>query len=252
MEPFLEALAAAAIGLALGQLIDLYWGRFYTGEQIVGPPARCANCREPSELLVLLPFAAGVVWDQRRCPNCGEAITLRSIYLPVGASLLFLLAYWAFDGNFGAALLGGFFATLFLTLTITDLETRLLPNRIVYTGIVLAIAFCWAWPDTSVLQIIAGGIAGILIAILLFLISLPFGSDALGMGDVKMVVLMGFVLGVPSVFVGVVLGTLAAGVVAALLLITGMAGRRDYIPHGPFLALGAIVALFWGHDLWPY
>jgi leader peptidase (prepilin peptidase)/N-methyltransferase len=67
-----------------------------------------------------------------------------------------------------------------------------------------------------------------------------------------MIILMGFVLGVPSVLVGVVLGTFAAGAGAALLLITGRASRRDYIPHGPFLAFGAIVALFWGREIWPY
>jgi prepilin signal peptidase PulO-like enzyme (type II secretory pathway) len=252
MESLLEASLAAAVGLTLGHLVDLYWGRFYSGEPIAGPPTRCANCRSPTALSLLLPFTAGVRWAESGCPNCGEAVNPRSIYLPVGASLLFLLAYQAYDGALGGAILGGFFATLFFTLALTDLEERLLPNRIVYPGIILAVLFCWGWPETSVLQILGGGVAGLLIAVLLLIISLPFGSDALGMGDLKMVVLMGFVLGVPSVFVGVVLGTLAAGAVAALLLITGRAGRRDYIPHGPFLALGAIVALFWGHDLWPY
>jgi prepilin signal peptidase PulO-like enzyme (type II secretory pathway) len=91
-----------------------------------------------------------------------------------------------------------------------------------------------------------------LIAAAMVLISLPFGSGAFGMGDVKMIVLMGFVLGFPSVFVGVVLGTLVAGAAAVFLLATGLRGRRDYIPHGPFLALGAVVCIFWGQDLWPY
>lgn len=199
-----------------------------------------------------MPFVALVIWDDGRCPNCAETLTLRSVYLPAGSALLFLISYWAFDGNLGAALLGGFFATLFFTLSLTDLETRLLPNRIVYSGIVLAILFCWGWPDTSILQIFAGGLVGVLIAALLLAISLPFGSEALGLGDVKMMVLMGFVLGVPGVIVGIVLGTLVAGAAAAFLLISGRASRRDYIPHGPFLAFGAIVALFWGPSLWPY
>jgi prepilin signal peptidase PulO-like enzyme (type II secretory pathway) len=252
MESFVEAVVAALVGVSMGQLIDLYWGSFYSGEPIVPTPARCLSCRAPSSFPALLPFVAGVTWDEGRCPNCAESLNLRSVYLPAGASLLFLLSYWAFDGNLGAALLGGFFATIFLTLTLTDLESRLLPNRIVYPGILLAIVFCWGWPDTSWWEILAGGGVAILIALAMLLISLPFGADALGMGDVKMIVLMGFVLGFPSVIVGVVLGTLAAGVVAALLLVTGRAGRRDYIPHGPFLAFGAIVALFWGNDLWPY
>jgi len=252
MESFFEAFLVGLVGLALGQLIDLGWGRFYTGETIRAPLSRCVHCKAPSGFVALLPFVAPAIWEDGRCPNCAEALTLRSVYLPAGAALLFLISYWAFDGALGGAMLGGFFATIFFTLTLTDLETRLLPNRIVYSGIVLAVLFCWGWPDTSILQILAGGVAGVLIAGLLLLISVPFGSEALGMGDVKMMVLMGFVLGVPAVIIGIVLGTLAAGAAAAFLLISGRASRRDYIPHGPFLAFGAVVALFWGPSLWPY
>jgi prepilin signal peptidase PulO-like enzyme (type II secretory pathway) len=252
METFSGALLAALIGLANGQVIDLLWGRFYTGEEIVGPVTRCAECRTPSSPLMLMPFVAGFAWPERRCPDCGEALSLRSAVLPVAAALLYLISYAVFDDDYGAALLGGFWATIFLTLTLTDLETRLLPNRIIYPGIVVAILLSWGWPDTSVVEIMLGGVAAILIAAAMVLISLPFGSGAFGMGDVKMIVLMGFVLGFPSVFVGVVLGTLVAGGAAVFLLATGLRGRRDYIPHGPFLALGAVVCIFWGQDLWPY
>jgi prepilin signal peptidase PulO-like enzyme (type II secretory pathway) len=252
MEDLMGAFAAALVGLANGQAIDLLWGRFYTGQEIRRPISRCANCGAASSPLLLAPFVAGFVWKDRRCPNCGEALSLRSAVLPVAGALLYLISYAVFDDSFGAALLGGFFATLFFTLTLTDLETRLLPNRIVYPGILLAILLSWGWPDTSVVEILFGGLAGVLLASAMLAFSLPFGRDAFGMGDVKMIVLMGFVLGVPSVFVGVVLGTFVAGAGAALLLATRLRSRRDYIPHGPFLALGAIVALFWGHDLWPY
>ncbi|HEY7465055.1 MAG TPA: A24 family peptidase [Dehalococcoidia bacterium] len=252
METSLGALLAAAIGLANGHIIDLLWGRFYTGEQLRRPITRCNNCRAPSPPLLMLPLVAGFAWKDRRCPACGEALSLRSAVLPVAGALLYLLSYAVFDEDLGAALLGGFWATTFLTLTLTDLETRLLPNRIVYPGIVVAIPLCWGWPDTSVVEIMLGGGVAIIIAVLMILLSLPFGSGSFGMGDAKMIVLMGFVLGVPSVLVGVVLGTFAAGAAAAFLLATRLRGRRDYIPHGPFLALGAVVAMFWGHGLWPY
>jgi prepilin signal peptidase PulO-like enzyme (type II secretory pathway) len=252
MESFFEAVLAALAGVLTGQAVDLLWGRFYTGEQVRGAVTRCAHCRAPTRPLLLLPFTALVLWDEGRCDNCGEALTLRSVLLPTGSAVLFLLAYAAFDANFGAALLGGLFATMFLTLTFTDLESRLLPNRIIYAGILLAVAFCWGWPDTSFEYILLGGLTGVLIAAAMLLISIPFGPDAFGMGDVKMIVLMGFVLGLPGVLVGVVLGTFAAGAAAAFLLISRRRSRRDYIPHGPFLALGAVIGLFWGADLWPY
>ncbi|HET8943210.1 MAG TPA: A24 family peptidase [Dehalococcoidia bacterium] len=245
----MEVVIVGVIGLLCGHAIDLLWGRFYTGEQIIRPLHRCAECKTPSKPLYLLPFG-GLLWGGARCPDCGASLNLRAIYLPVAAVLLFIVSWDSFGRELGAGVLGGFFATIFFTLALTDLETRLLPNRIIYPSILLAIAFCWAWPDTSVTEILAGGGIAVAISVALLLLSLPFGSDAFGMGDVKMIVLMGFVLGIPSVLVAVVLGTLAAGVGAALLLVTGLRGRKDYIPHGPFLSIGAILALWWGANIW--
>ena len=70
------------------------------------------------------------------------------------------------------------------------------------------------------------------------------------MGDVKMIVFMGFVTGLPSVIVGVFIGMVSAAAFAVLLLVLGLRKRRDYIPHGPFLALGTVIAMFWGLDIW--
>ncbi len=245
----MEVVIVGVIGLLCGHAIDLLWGRFYTGEQITGPLYRCPECKTPARALHLLPFG-GLLWKGARCPNCGTAIPLRTIYLPVAAVLLFIVSWDSFGRQLGAGILGGAFATVFFTLALTDLETRLLPNRIIYPSILVAIAFSWAWPDTSVMEILAGGGVAIAISVALLLLSLPFGSDAFGMGDVKMIILMGFVLGLPSVLVGVVLGTLAAGVGAAFLLMTGLRTRKDYIPHGPFLAIGAVLALWWGSNIW--
>ena len=232
---------AALIGFAFGHLVNLVFDRFFTGERLRGPLYECPACRSPIRLTAMVPYGT-VVLSGGRCPSCGEKLPWRAVILPAGAAGLFALSYLAFD-ELGARLLGGFFATVFLTLTLTDLERRLLPNRIVYPSILLAVAFCWAWPDTSWVQILAGGAVAVGIAVLIYLFSLLFGPEAFGMGDVKMIVLIGFVVGFPAVIVAVLLGTIAAGIVAAVLVVTRLRGLRDYVAHGPFLAFGAIVAL---------
>lgn len=245
----MEILIVGVTGLLMGHAIDLLWGRFYSEEQISGRLFRCYECKGPADLWRLLPFG-GLLWKGARCPACGTALTLRAIYLPVGAVLLYIVSWDSFGRELGAGLLAGTFATIFFTLALTDIEARLLPNRIIYPSIILAIVFCWGWPDTSIVEILAGGGVAVALAVALLLLSLPFGSEAFGMGDVKMIILMGFVLGLPSVIVGVALGTIAAGVGAALLLVTGLRSRKDYIPHGPFLAVGAVLALWWGQNIW--
>ena len=233
---------AALIGFAFGHVVHLVFDRFFSGEPLRGPFYECPACRSPITATSAIPYAT-LVLSGGRCPKCGEKLPWRAVILPAGAAGLFALSYLAFD-EFGAGLLGGFFATVFLTLTFTDLERRLLPNRIVYPSILLAIAFCWAWPDTSWVQILAGGAVAIGIAVLIYLFSLLFGPEAFGMGDVKMIVLIGFVVGFPAVIVAVLLGTIAAGIVAAVLVVTRIRGLRDYVAHGPFLAFGAVLALF--------
>ena len=172
-----------------------------------------------------------------------EKLPWRAVVLPAGGGGLFALSYLVFD-EFGAGLLGGFFATVFLTLTLTDLERHLLPNRIIYPSIILAIAFCWAWPETSDAPDPCWRGVAIGLAVLMFLFSLLFGAEAFGLGDVKMIVLIGFVVGFPAVVFALFLGTIVAGLVAGVLVVTRIRSLRDYIPHGPFLALGAVVALF--------
>lgn len=244
----MELLIAALAGLLTGHVMDLAFARVYTGEALGGPLYRCRECRKTLRPVYLVPLV-GYLLSLGRCRDCGAPLTINAIVLSIGGAMLFAASEVAFDGLAGG-LLGGFFTTIFLTLTLTDLERRLLPNRIVYPSILLAIAFSWAWPDSSYVDILAGGLVALAIGTVLILFSLPFGRGAFGMGDVKMIVLIGFVVGLPSVLVGVFVGTLIAAAAALLLIVTRVRSRTDYIPHGPFLALGAIIALFWGSDIW--
>lgn len=240
-----------AAGLLLGQAIDLAYPRLFTGAPLRGRLSRCDACGAP-----LAPAQAVPLWgylrSRGRCPRCGERLPARALVLPAWGAALFAVSYAVFQDHVGAALLAGFFSTVFFTLTVTDLDRRLLPNRVIYPSLLLAIAFSWAWPGASFVEILAGGLLATVIGVSLLLFSLPFGANAFGMGDVKMIILSGFVLGLPAVIPGLFIGTFAGGIAALFLLLTRLKGRGDYIPHGPFLALGSTIALFWGHDIWDW
>lgn len=242
---------ALLVGLALGQAIDLVYPRLFTGTPLGGPLSRCDACGARLEPVQAVPVV-GYVWSRGRCPVCSQRLPARALLIAPWGAALFAVSYAVFEGHFGATLLAGLFATIFFTLTVTDLERRLLPNRIIYPSLLLAIALSWAWPDSSVVEVVAGGALATAIAGVLFLLSLPFGRGAFGMGDVKMIVLTGFVLGLPAVIPALFISTFAGGGAALFLLLTRLKGRGDYIPHGPFLALGGIIALFWGHDIWDW
>ncbi len=233
-------IAAAFLGLIVGHVLEVLLDRFYSDAPPGGPLVRCSACRSPIRLIHLLPLL-GYLWYRGRCPDCDQPLPIRALLLPPASALVFALAALTSD-EWGPTILGGLFAAIFLALMTTDLERRLIPNRIVYPAILLAIAVSWAWPDRSVGQVFAGGGLAFAIMLAVFIVSL----GRFGFGDVKMATLMGFTAGFPAMTVGLFFTAISAGLVAVVLLLTGIVRRGQYIPYGPFIAIGAIISLFWG------
>jgi leader peptidase (prepilin peptidase)/N-methyltransferase len=241
---------AIVIGLGVGLVLDLFFDRSYTGQSVSEPLYRCFACKAGLRPVYLVPVL-GVLATRGRCFDCDATLPPRAIVLPLGSAALFAASALVF-AELGAALLAGFFASILLFLTLTDLEQRLIPNKVVYPTMLLALALSWGWPDASVLGILTGTIFAVAIAGALLTFSLPFGDNAFGMGDVKLIVLMGMIVGLPSVIVGVFVGTIAGGTAAGLLWLFRVVRGGQYIAHGPGLALGGLVALFWGQDIWDW
>jgi len=237
---------AALIGLFLGHALDVFFDRLYTDEPLGGAVYRCPHCRRRPRPIHLLPIAA-VIWGRGRCPDCGHRLPLHALLLAPGGAALFAAGELIIDG-FGPALLAGTFATVFLALSFTDLERRLIPNRVVYPSILLAVALSWTWPDRSVVQVFGGGAAALVITGVMY----ALGRGAFGFGDVKMSILMGLVVGFPVVLVGIFIGAFAAGAYVLPLVVLRILDRRDYIAYGPFIAIGAVVALLWGDPIWDW
>jgi leader peptidase (prepilin peptidase)/N-methyltransferase len=161
----------------------------------------------------------------------------------IGAVALGALAL-RFDDPAQLALFGAWFAVLTLLLA-TDLDQRLLPDLITLPLIVLALVAAVSGVDPLVHD--AFGLAGAVgIAIVLplgmWLISIPFGVDAVGVGDLKLLVSVGLLEGLVRTITGIVVGAVLGGIVLSALIVSRRIGRHSYIPYGPFLILGA----YWG------
>jgi prepilin signal peptidase PulO-like enzyme (type II secretory pathway) len=138
------------------------------------------------------------------------------------------------------ALIGAFFCWVLVVVTRTDFEHRLIPDRIVLPGAVLVLVGRTV-DEPSIAWLLGGLGAGL--ALFLLVLIYPRG---MGMGDVKLALFMGCGLGL-AVVVALFVGFLAAAVPAVALLVRhGSSARKQAIPLGPFLALGAVVALFFG------
>jgi leader peptidase (prepilin peptidase)/N-methyltransferase len=238
---FALAAAAFAPGLALGSFLNVVAARVPLRRSIVRPPSACMSCGQRIRWYDNIPLVSYVLL-RGRCRHCG--IGIHFVYPAVELLTAVLLAGCVLAFGLSAeAAVAAFFCAVLVAVSAIDIEHRIIPNRIVLPATVVVLAANTA-RDLSPEWIIAGlAASGFLFAAAL---AYPAG---MGMGDVKLALLMGVALG-KTVPVALIVGMLAAMIPGIVLFARhGKKARKMGIPFGPFLALGSVVALFWGHGI---
>lgn len=161
----------------------------------------------------------------------------------VGALAFGLLPLRLGTDPLAMVLFGAWFVTLVVGLA-TDLDQRLLPDELTLPVIPIALLYAVSGQNPLVgTDLVSALLAAALIPAVLYLPSIPFGAGAFGLGDVKLLVGVGLMVGGERALGGVLFGLLFAGVVLLVLLATRRIGRRTYVPFGPFLIVGALWAV---------
>lgn len=232
-----------SVGILVGSFLNVCIDRLPRGESVVRPPSHCDACGHrlgPADLVPIFSY----LWLRGRCRHCGEAISPRVLVVELLTGALFALAALCHDLGVSLAFTL-VFSCLFLVVAIIDLEHRLIPNRLVYPGMALALLLSPLWPGLGLLRALAGGAVGFIVLLIPYLLS----RGGMGAGDVKLAALVGMVAGWPGALVAMFLAMVAGGAVAGPLLLLGLRKRKDQIPFGPFLSLGAVATLFYGDFL---
>ncbi|MES1247914.1 MAG: prepilin peptidase [Actinomycetota bacterium] len=238
------ALAAAfafAPGLAIGSFLNVVAARLPVGRSVVHPPSACMDCGTEIAWYDNIPLVSWLLL-RGRCRSCSARISVRYPLLELVTALLVAGCFWRF-GVSGDAAVASFFCIALVAVSATDIEHRIIPNKIVVPAaaiVLVANTLLHPSPRYAIAALAASGF--------LFAAALAY-PKGMGMGDVKLALLMGAALG-KTVSVAMMAGMLAAFVPAVFLLLRhGSAARKIRIPFGPFLALGSILALFAGHEL---
>jgi leader peptidase (prepilin peptidase) / N-methyltransferase len=235
------ALVSLAPGLALGSFLNVVAARVPRRTSIVSPASACMECATPIAWRDNIPVLSWFLL-RGRCRHCGTRISV--LYPAVELATALLVAACALDfGLSGRMVVAAVFCAVLVAVTATDLTHRIIPNRIVLPAAVAILLAQTVLEPSPQWTLGALGAAGFLFAAVL---AYPAG---MGMGDVKLALVMGAALG-KTVPVALMLGMLSALVPAAILLARhGSAARKMGIPFGPFLALGSVVALFAGEQI---
>ena len=234
------ALAAAALapGLALGSFLNVVAARVPLRRSIVAPPSACMACGTHIAWYDNVPLVSYALL-RGRCRACSASIPLRYPAVELATALLVAACVLAFGPTWDAAV-AAFFCAALVAVSATDLEHRIIPNRVVVPAAAVVLAAQTLLHPSPEWALAALGASGFLLAAA---IAYPAG---MGMGDVKLALLMGAMLG-RTVPVALMAGMLLALVPSAVLLARhGAAARKMGIPFGPFLALGSVFALFFG------
>ena len=232
---------AFAPGLALGSFLNVVAARVPLRRSLVSPPSACFSCGTPIAWYDNVPLLSYAVL-RGRCRACHARISWKYPAVEAATAVLISACFLRF-GLSGKALVGALFCAALVTVTVTDFERRIIPNRIVLPAALVVLAANTALRPSPEWAIAAfGASAFLLIAALAY----PGG---MGMGDVKLALLLGAAVGrtVPIALMVAMLSALVPS--TAILVRHGRAGRKMGIPFGPFLALGGIVALFAGKAL---
>ena len=231
------------LGLAVGSFLNVCIDRLPAGESIVRGASHCPNCQHllaPWDLVPVFSY----LWLRGRCRYCGASIPVRVPLVEVATGVLFGFLFWKFGlgVELGIALVYG---SILLAISVIDLEHQLILNVVVYPALPLALALSLLSPDPTIASAALGFAVGVAAVSIPFLIY----RQGMGMGDVKLGGLIGLMVGYPHVLVALLLAVVVGGVIASLLLVLRIKGRKDAIPFGPFMAAGAFVTLLWGQAI---
>lgn len=236
-------------GLVFGSFLTVVIHRVPAGESLVRPRSRCPSCGTPLRNVDSIPVVSWLML-RGRCRACGARISVVYPITELATGGLFVAVALVYEDPWQAILLAPFCGIL-IALSVIDIRVKRLPNRLVYPSVLIAAPYIViADLAGGHLDAIRAGIGFLAYGVGLLIVALV-APAGMGMGDVKLAGLIGLVLGsigLGLVAVAAVVGILLGGVGAIVALLAG-AGRKSKVPYGPFMAGGALVAVFVGQHI---
>ena len=232
------------LGLALGSFSNVCIYRLPRKESVVFPGSHCTACNTPIRALDNIPVLSYLILGGK-CRNCQESISAvyPAIELVTACLLTAVAARFGFTWE---ALIYGVVAFFLVIITVIDIQHQIIPDRITLPGIVFGFA------AGSYLVGIWDSLFGFLLGGGLFYLLAILSRGGMGGGDIKFIAAAGALLGWQKVLLVIVAGAVLGSVIGLILMAARKKGRKSLIPFGPFLAVGTLIAIFWGDAIIDY
>lgn len=235
-------------GLIMGSFFNVCIYRIPMNLSVVSPPSHCGNCNHELAPLDLIPVLSWVLLG-RRCRYCKAPISSRYPIVELLTAVLFVLLYIKFDISVDTIFYLAFISILIMVAFI-DIDHRIIPDRFIVIGLVLDILYLAVHSFASWQNAVIGGIIG---GGSIFLIDVAsriiFKKEGMGFGDVKLMLMAGAFLGISRTIIALLAAVWIGAIFGVVLLRMRKSNDDHYMPFGPFLASGCIIAIFLGDFL---
>ncbi|OWA36221.1 prepilin peptidase [Saccharibacillus sp. O16] len=233
----------AIIGLLFGSFFNVVGLRVPAGESIVRPPSRCGSCNHQLGAKDMVPVFS-YLFSGGKCRHCGVKVSPIYPLFEAATGFLFLWTYLRF-GLTGAAAIGVVLASLCVIVTVADLKYMRIPNQVLLFFTPILIVLRLVFMEAPWWHYVLGGVFGGGLILLIALVT----RGGMGMGDVKLFALCGFVLGLGPTVLAFMLACLCGTVIGVVLIAFKRVQRKQPIPFGPWLALGTLIAYLYGTQI---
>ncbi|MFY9393238.1 MAG: prepilin peptidase [Halanaerobiales bacterium] len=233
-------------GLIFGSFLNVMIYRIPRKESIVFPASHCPECMEELGARDLIPVFSYII-KKGKCSYCGEKISLQYpvVELLTGFLLLLLFIKNGFNSEFFI------YSLLFMVLIVVsfiDLKYMIIPNKITYPAFVIALVLAMFFGHIGFISALLGAF----IPAALFLVIALFYGKGLGMGDVKLVAVIGAVIGWEYTLLGISLGSILALLIILPLMFFRLIDRKTRIPFGPIISIGVIITVLYGQEIFAF
>ncbi len=226
-------------GVSVGSFLNVCIFRLPLGRSIAWPPSSCLRCGKQLRAWDLVPVLSWL-WLRGRCRYCGVKISFRYAAVELLTGLVFLGLWWLI-GPTWQFVQAAVMASVLIVITFTDLDHRIIPNKVVLFGLVVGLPLVWLSGSPGLADALAGVLVG---ALPLFLLAVL--TNGMGGGDVKLVGMLGLYLGWSKVLMMIFLASGMAAIIGIVLMLLGKVKRRQPIPFGPFIAVATMLVYLWG------
>jgi leader peptidase (prepilin peptidase) / N-methyltransferase len=238
---------AALFGLFIGSFLNVCIYRIARDESVVWPASHCPQCGAHIKPWDNIPVISYLIL-KGKCRNCSEPISIRYPVVELLSGLLAVSLLYRF-GPTVSFLIYYLWACVLLVITFIDLDIQIIPDRLSLGGIVAGLLVLYWLPVTykdALLGLVLGG--GLLLAIIYGYYFLT-KKEGMGGGDVKLLAMIGVFTGWQGVLFTVFISSLMGTMVGIPYGLIKQGTLKAAIPFGPFLALGALLYVFWGQQI---